>query len=193
MRGRGVGGAIQSINGDTITLTTRDGATATVKVSPETRFVRDGQSAKLTDFKVGDRVVVRGESTGENIWNAAMVGEFTGRGEGQNNGAMMERMREGLGKEFVAGEVKSIDGTKLVVHAPDGKDYTAEVDENTSFKRGREDITFPDIKVGDRVTGRGKVNSDGVFVFATLNAGGLMGPGGRNRENTQPPTAPPKQ
>ena len=187
--GRGIGGAIQSIQGDTVTLTTRDGGTATVSVGSATRLVRDGKEAKLTDFKVGDRVMVRGESTGTNAWKAEMMavvpaGGFGG-GVGSGGGPNMERMREGLGKEFIAGEVKSIDGTKITVHGPDGKDYVAEVDENTSFKKGRESITFPDIKVGDRVMGRGKVNSAGVFVPETLNVGGWMG--GRPERGPQAP------
>ena len=195
--GRGIGGAIQSLTGDTITLTTRDGGTATVKVSPDTRFMREGQAAKLSDFKVGDRVMVRGESTGENTWKAEMVGtpRMGGpEGQGGPGGPNMERLREGLGKEFIAGEVKSIDGTKITVHGPDGKDYTAEVDENTSFRKGRESITFPDIKVGDRVMGRGKLNSAGVFVPEMLNVGGFGGGGDRRgAPPQQQPPAPPKQ
>lgn len=186
--GRGIGGEIKSISGDTLTLTTRDGNTATVKTSSETRFMKDGQAAKLSDFKVGDHVMVRGESTGDNAWKAEMVGTFRMGmgGQGGPGGPNMDRMREGLGKEFIAGEVKSIDGTKLVVHGPDGKDYTAQVDENTSFRRGRESITFPDIKVGDRVGGRGKVNGDGVFVPETLNVGGGFGSGGPRPQQTPP-------
>ncbi|MGH9521805.1 MAG: DUF5666 domain-containing protein [Terriglobales bacterium] len=197
--GRGVGGTIQSITGDTITLTARDGATVTVKTTADTRFTREGQPAKLSDFKVGDRIMIGGVSNSENNWTADFVGsgmmrrgqgDGQGQSQGQDRAAMTERMREGLGKEFVAGEVKSIDGTTLVVHAPDGKDYTAQVDENTSFRRGRDSITFPEIKVGDRVMGRGKVNANGVFVFENLNAGGFGG-GGDRRE--MPPAAQPKQ
>jgi len=193
--GRGVGGEIKSIAGDTITLTTRDGGTATVKVSAETRFMRDGQAAKLSDFKAGDRVMVRGESTGENTWNAEMVGTrmmggFGGEPAGAGDGANMDRLREGLVKEFIAGEVKSIEGTKLTVHGPDGKDYVAEVDENTSFRKGRESITFPDIKVGDRVMGRGKLNSAGVFVPEVLNVGGFGGGGDRRGAPTKTPASP---
>lgn len=191
---RGIGGDIKAISGDTITLTTRDGGTATVKTSSDTRFMREGQAAKLGDFKVGDRVMVRGESTGTDTWKADVVG--TPRmggpgGQGGPGGAMnMERLREGLGKEFVAGEVKAIEGTKLTVQDPDGKDYVAEVDENTSFRRGRESITFPDIKVGDRVMGRGKVNGQGVFVAETINVGGMFM---RQGAPGQQPPAPPKQ
>ena len=201
--GRWVGGTIQSVNGDTITLTTRDGSTATVKISSDTRFMREGAAAKQSDFKVGDRVMVRGESTGENTWKAEMVGtpRMMGPGEGQAgpNAANMERMREGMGKEFIAGQVKAIDGTKLTISAPDGKDYNIEVDENTSFRKGRESITFPDIKVGDRVMGRGKLNSAGVFVPETMSVGGFGMANGRgenrDRSGSDDPKrpAPPKQ
>src|SRR5437764_441098 len=86
--GRGVGGAIQAIQGDTVTLTTRDGGTAIVKVGADTRLMRDGKDAKLTDFKVGDRVMVRGESTGTNAWKAEMMGVMPagGFGGGMGNG-----------------------------------------------------------------------------------------------------------
>ncbi len=190
MGSRGVGGEIQTINGDTITLITRDGSTATVKVSPDTHIMKDGQPAKLSDFKAGDRVMIRGESTGNNTWKAEMVGTPRMGMGGQGTGMNMERMREGLGKEFIAGQVKSIDGTKLTVTGADGKDYVAEVDENTSFRKGRESITFPDIKVGDRVMGRGKVNSAGVFVPEVLNVGGGMFM--RQGPPPQPPATPPK-
>jgi len=192
----GVDGTIQSISGDTLTLSTGNGVTASVKTTPDTRLLHEGQSAtKLSDFKVGDRVIVFGESTGENSWTARALisrrgpgeGQGQGQGGGQGGGAMMERMREGLGKEFVAGEVKSIDGTTLVVHGPDGKDYSAQVDENTSFRRGRDSNPFPEIKVGDRVMGRGKVNATGVFVFENLNVGGFGGGRSRGREGAQPP------
>lgn len=198
---RGVGGTIQSITADGFTLTNREGKTATVKINAETQFRRDGQSAKLSDFKVGDMVMVRGESSGENTWTASMVGTRTGMGQGgpggqgAQNGQGMKRMREGLGKEFIAGEVKSIDGTKLTIARPDGQTQTIEVDENTSFKKGQESITLPDIKVGDRVMGRGKLNSAGVFVPETLNIGG-MGRFGEARRGPRPegqPSAPPKQ
>jgi hypothetical protein len=192
---RGVGGEIKAINGDTLTLATRDGATATVKTSAETRFMKDGQPAKLSDFKAGDRVMVRGESTGENTWTAEMVGTprmgMGGPSGGVQGGMNAERMREGLGKEFIAGEVKSIEGAKLTVHGPDGKDYVAEVDENTSFRKGRESITFPDIKVGDRVMGRGKLNAQGVFVAEVLNVGGGMFL--RQEAPAQQAPAPPKK
>lgn len=179
MRGQGTGGTITAINGNTITLQTMNGGTATVKIADSTQFRRDGQPAKLSDFKVGERVMVRGTSAGENTWTAEMVGA---------NPQMEARMREGLGKEFIAGRVTAIDGTKITVDRIDGQSQTIEVDENTSFRKMRDSITLADIKVGDQVMGRGAVKN-GVFVPTTLN----VGEPGQMRMRMGEQGAPPKQ
>jgi len=181
--GQGVTGAITEMKTDGFVLQALSGKTVTVKVTGDTEFRRDRQPVKLSDFKVGDTVMVAGEPAGQDAWTARLVVDRT---------AALARMREGLGKEFIAGEVKAMEGTKLTVQRVDGETQVIEVDENTSFRKQRESITLPDIKVGDGVFGRGQVKN-GVFVASTLNVGdaqrmrmmgpGTMGPGG----------APPKQ
>lgn len=178
MRFRGTGGTISAINGDTLTLQTREGGTVTVKTTDNTQVRIDGKTAKLSDLKVGDRIMVRGSSTGENSWTADMIG---------SNPAMEARMREGLGKEFVAGKVTAINGTNISVDRIDGQTQTISVDENTSFRKQRESITLADIKVGDQIFSRGAVK-DGVFVASQLNVGG---PGGMRMMGG--PRQPPQQ
>lgn len=176
---QGTGGTITAIAGDTITLKTMDGKQATVKLTPDTRYRRDRQDAKLSDFKVGDTVMVRGESNGENAWTAQAVVS------NQNMGQGMMMMREEMGKKIIAGDVAKIDGTSLTISRIDGQTQVIQVDETTSFRNAkRESITLADIKVGDRVFGRGDLK-DGVFVPSVLNVGapGEMrmmrrGPGG---------------
>ncbi len=181
-QGRGVGGTITDIKGDTLTLKTMNGGTATVKVTSSTEYRKEGQSAKFSDLKAGDTIGVRGESTGENSWTATAVIV--------NPGGMM---REQLGKKFIAGEVTKIEDTKLTIKRIDGEIQVIEVDENTSFKNAkRESITLADIKIGDRVMGRGDLK-DGTFVPAVLNVGGpgdfMRVPGGppQGRGERQPP------
>ncbi len=164
--GQGVGGTISEMKSDGFTVKTMEGKTVTVKVTGETRFRKDRQPAKLSDFKPGDTVIVGGEPAGENTWTARFVAS-----RGQMD---PQALREGMGKQFIAGEVKAIDGTKLTIARPDGVTQTIEVDENTSFRKGREEsITLPDIKVGDHVFGRGQVNAEGTFVPQVLNVGGM--------------------
>lgn len=68
-----------------------------------------------------------------------------------------------MGKDYVAGEIKSIDAPKLTVLRPDGVAQTIELNEETSLRKGRESITMADIKVGDHVMARGAAQN-GAFV-----------------------------
>ena len=160
----GVAGTITALDDKTITLKTLRGAAATVTLTDKTQFRKDRQQAKLSDFKVGDMIMVRGDSSGENIWTAELVASRTGGGE---------QFREGMGKRFIAGEVKAIDGTHLTIARFDGVSQIINVDENTSFKKQGESITLADLHPGDHVMGRDEVK-DGIFVPSTLVVGDEM-------------------
>ncbi|MBV9608331.1 MAG: hypothetical protein JO187_02145 [Acidobacteria bacterium] len=179
----GVIGTITSINGNSVVVKTFDGATATVNITPQTMFRKDQQPAKLTDFKVGDMVFVRGEAVGENTWTATSMG---------SRSDSTRRFREGMGKQFVAGEIKSIDGLKLTIARVDGETQTITVDENTSFRKHGESVTLADFAPGDHIFARGELKN-GVFVPSVLNAGepGRMGPGGPTQGPAGAPTAAP--
>lgn len=160
-RGPGLSGTITALTDDQMTLRTFEGKTVTVKLTAETSYRKDRQPAKLADFKAGDIVMVRGEPTGENTRLAhAVLARSNAAGE----------FREGLGKRFIAGEIKAIDGTRLTILRMDGETQSIEVDDNTSFRKQGESITLADLKPGDRVSGRGEMKN-GVFVPAMLNVG----------------------
>jgi len=177
-RARGLVGEITAVNPDGYTLKTMEGNSATVKVTAETKFMRNREPIKMSDLKVGDSIGVAGtpEANDPTTWNASFVVDRT---------AQMKDFKENLGKTMIAGEVKAIDGTKLTVLRPDGQTQTIEVDENTSFKKARESVTLADIKVGDHIGGRGSVKN-GVFVPSELRVGGPggmgMGMGGGGRD-----------
>ena len=141
-----------------------NGQTAQVTVSDKTEYRKDRQPAKLVDFKVGDQIFVRGESSGENAWQADMVASGPPGGFGG--------MREGMGKEFIAGEIKAISGTQLTILRPDGVTQNITVDESTSFRKQGQSVTLADFQVGDHVFGRGAMKND-VFVPSVLNAGDM--------------------
>lgn len=160
-RFQGVGGTITAIEKGKLSLKTMDGKTVTVNLTSDTRYRKDRQPATLADFKVGDTVMVGGDPAGENAWNARFVSSRSG-GDAD--------MREALGKRFIAGEIKSIEGTSLTILRVDGETQTIQVDENTSFRKQNESITLADLKPGDHVFGRGELKN-GTFVAAVLNAG----------------------
>jgi len=166
----GVLGKITAISDTSVTLKTPENQDIQVTLTAKTQYSKDRQPVKLSDFKVGDMAFVRGKSTGPNAWEAETLSTRSGAGPD---------FREGLGKKFIAGEIKSIDGTNLVIARPDGVTQTIRVDEDTSFKKKGESVTLSDFVVGDHVFGRGAMKGD-VFVPAVLNIGdpGMM----RNRD-----------
>src|SRR5438445_5532693 len=148
-------GKITTINKGSMELAKPDGTTATVRITDKTEYQRDRQGAKLADFKVGDMVFVRGEENADHSVTALLIGGRSGRGP--EGGA---RVFGEMGKDFVVGEVKSIDAPKLTVLRPDNVTQTLELNEETSLRRGRESITMADVQVGDHVVVRGGVQNN---------------------------------
>jgi len=159
-------GKITAIKKGSLELAKMDGTTVSVKLTDKTEYRKDRQSAKLADFKLGDMVFVRGEENADHSMTAQIVGGRTGGGpeggRGFGGGAGFE-----LGKNYVLGEVKSVDAPKLTVLRPDNVTQTLELNEDTSLRRGRESITMADIQPGDHVMVRGAVEKN-VFVPKNL-------------------------
>jgi Domain of unknown function (DUF5666) len=168
-------GTIRTVTADGMTVKKMDGTTVTIKATKDTMFRRERQEAKLSDFKVGDSVIVAGDSAADNVVTAKLIAL---RPSGPN--AMNP---EDLGKKFIIGEITKIEDTKLTIRRPDGVDQVIEVDDDTSFKKGDESVTFADFKVGERVMGRGEVKN-GTFVAATLGMRGAMGRGTRREDGS---------
>lgn len=212
--GETVVGKVTAVSKDSLTVSPMQGGDAvTVKVGENTRVTKERQPVKLEDIKTDDAVFVRGKLNG-NVMDAAIVGvmnpemlqRMQSRGMG-SGGRMGGFNPEDLGKKFIAGEVKAINETKLTIARPDGQTQEIEVDENTSFRKGMESITLPDIKVGDFVRGRGELKNN-VFVPTELVVGrpqmrsmGGQSQGGAQQEQKKPdsaapagttPSAPPK-
>ena len=163
-RGHGVVGKITSIKEGAIELTRMDGASVTVKLTDKTQYRKDRENAKLADFKMGDMVFIRTEGAGDQDLTALIVaGRSGGPGEhgvGGSGGGMMMMGGGELGKDFVFGEVKSVDAPKITVLRPDNVTQTLELSEETSLRKGRESVTMADIQVGDHVFVRGAVQNN---------------------------------
>jgi Domain of unknown function (DUF5666) len=178
-------GKVTSASKDSLVVAPLAGGDAvTVKVSDITRLMKDRQPIKLTDIKTNDVVFVRGHLSGGTM-AAAMVGIVNpemvqriqpggrmgrGNGGGESAGGFN---RDDLGKKYIAGEVKAINETRMTVARVDGQNQDIEVDENTSFKRGNESITLPDIHLGDFVRGPGELK-DNIFIAKELAVGRPM-------------------
>jgi len=207
-RGRGVFGKMSEMTKDSMEVTGGDGTRVFVKLTSSTEFRKERQPANSDDFKVGDSVIVRidpdsaAASGATALFVASAPEGFTGRGGGQSI------MQGSMGKDFIAGEVKSVDAPKLTVVRVDNVTQTLELNEETSLRRGRDSITVADIQAGDHIMARGAVAND-VFIPKSVNVispeqwkrmqefvneGGK--PGVRTPQNAAPPAAqqkPPEQ
>jgi hypothetical protein len=205
-RGQALFGKITAINKESIELTKPDGMSVTVKITDKTEYRKDRQGAKLADFKAGDMVFVRlDESAGQGM-TALMIGGRSGGGAEGGGRGFGE-----MGKDFVAGEVKSVDAPKLTVLRPDNVTQTFELNEETSLRRGRESITMADIQPGDHVVVRGAVQNNAfvpknVMVLSPeqwkqledmrkmsgMGAGGNTPSGNGSKPATEPKSNPPQ-
>src|SRR5215475_5704809 len=166
---RPVLGKITSIQNGVMELTGPNGQAVKVKFTDQTQFRKDRQPAKVSDFKVGDLVAVRGEESADHTINATLIGARTGGmmysgpagGQGGPRGGIMAGGT--LGKDYVVGQVKSIDPPRMTVLRTDNVTQTLELNEETSLRKGRDSITMADIQVGEHIVSRGEVRND-VFV-----------------------------
>lgn len=191
-QGPRVMGTVTEVKGNTFTVKDQQGKTNIVTTSSDTRVRNISDEGSLKDIKVGIHVMVMGQSENDGPVAARMVAVMTaeqfqmvqqmmgqngGQVGGQGNGQIVmngANMQDQLGKTIVAGEIKAIDEVKITVLMPNEKTITFEVDEDTSFKKGKESITLADFKVGDRIIAQGTLNKAGTFVAKVISSGGMM-------------------
>jgi hypothetical protein len=172
-------GKITALRDSGMDVLDTNGDTIHVKFNGQTQFRKDRQAAKRTDFKVGDIILVRGEEAADHSWTAETVaarslngqggpggrggfgGGPGGAGPGGGRGGFQQQGTQG--KDYVTGEIKSIDAPKLTVLRSDNVTQTLELNEDTSMRKGRESITMADIQAGDHILARGAVENN-VFV-----------------------------
>jgi hypothetical protein len=165
-----VRGDISAISGNNITVKTEQGDVYTVATGPNTRFRKQRDEIKITDLHVGDMIAAMGDKDPKAKTVGAVFVVVIDKEQ-------YAKARADFGKTWTTGVVQSINGTNIVIKRPDNVTQTVAVDENTEFRRRREDITFPDIKVGDNITARGALQNGG-FLATAVNVGGPGGFGG---------------
>jgi hypothetical protein len=195
-RGPMVRGTVTATTPDHITIKTDSDDVYQIALTPNTRLMKDRQPIRAGDVKVGDGVGAMGElDAPKKTLHALFVAVV--------DAEQVKKMREDLGKTYITGKVTAIDEVKLTILRPDHVSQVIEVDETTSFRRGRgrrrgamttetapnqgagsgaaadangEIVTLADVKVGDMIAGRGSVKN-GTFVPTTL---AILPPGAGN-------------
>jgi hypothetical protein len=191
MGGNSAHGTVTAVSGSNLTLKDEQGQVYTVQTGPNTRFRKDREPSKISDIHVGDTIVAAGNLDEQaKTVGAAFVVVLT-----PEQAAQMEKMRADFGKTWTAGKVTAIQDLTVTVERPDKVSQTISVDENTTFRKGgrgnAEDITFPDIKVGDMVNARGALQS-GKFLATSIAVMPPRQPGQGRFGQGRGPGAPPQ-
>jgi hypothetical protein len=203
----GARGEVTKLDGSEITVETTDqsGSTSTVVVrtSADTTYTTSVSGA-LGDLKVGDNIVVNGDSsngpivaTSINDTGDATFGRGANRNGGQppsgfsggppngfsgappNGGSFPTPPSGGQGQPggFTIGQITDIQGSTITVSGFSGDTVTVTTNGSTTFTVMKS-ASFTDIKVGDTITATGD-SSDGVVTATAIRIGDTgSGPGG---------------
>lgn len=133
--GQMIRGTVTAVAPDKLTLKTETGEIYQVALTANTRVGKGRQPIKPAEIKAGDGIGAMGvlDAPAKTI-HAVFVAVIDAED--------IKKAREGLGKIYIAGKVTAIDELKLTVLRADGVSQGIEVDEGTSFKRGRRDMAI---------------------------------------------------
>jgi hypothetical protein len=180
-RGNGVRGTVTAAAVNSFTIRTEEGDTYQVLYSPNTRLMKDRQPIAAADVHVGDMLMAGGlvDAKAKTV-GAVFVVDIDAKD--------VRDARAAFGKTWVMGKVTAIHELRITIErAGDKQAQTVAVDENTSFRKRREDVTLADIKVGDMINAQGAVHDD-TFLATTLR---IMTPGAGRPNGPAQPAAPP--
>lgn len=156
-------GDVTAISGNNLTVKTEEGQVYTVETGANTHFRKQRDEIQINAIHAGDMIAAMGDKDAKaHTLGAAFVMVI--------DKARYEQMRANFGKTWTAGVVQSINGTDITIKRPDNTTQIIAVDENTSFRKHRQDIVLPDIKPGDNLTARGALH-DGAFLATLVTIG----------------------
>lgn len=156
-------GDVVRTSGSSVFVKVHSGALYEVQTGANTHFVKGGEATPKDAAHAGDTVLAGGELDQKKHTLGAIFVAVVDAAEL----AQLDERRTQWGKTWLAGTITAKDGTRLVVKRPDGVTATVSVDEDTSFRKRHESITYPDIQVGDGMTATG-AESNGLFVAKVL-------------------------
>ena len=160
-RGNGVRGTVTAAANGSFTIHTDEGDTYKVLYSPNTRLMKDRQPIEAAEVHVGDMLMAGGivDAKAKTVGAVLLL---------DIDAQEVRNARAAFGKTWVMGKVTAIHDLRITIErAGDKQVQTVGVDENTSFRKHREDVTLADIKVGDFISADGALHAN-IFLAKNL-------------------------
>jgi hypothetical protein len=183
-QGNGIRGVVTASQGGSFVIRTDEGETYKIFYGPNTRVMKDRQPLEAGEIRTGDMLVAAGQLDKKaKTLGAVFLYDV--------DAAEVRKARQGFGKTWTAGKVTAIHDLRITIErAGDKQTQTVAVDENTSFRKSREDVTLADVKVGNFISAQGALHND-LFTATILRVmeprardlGMLGGPQGWSAEN----------
>ena len=160
-RGNGVRGTVTASAADSFTIRTEEGDSYKVLYSVNTRLMKEQQPIAASEVHVGDMLMAGGlvDAKAKTV-GAVFVYDIDAK--------EVRAARAGFGKTWIMGKVTAIHELKITIErAGDKQAAVVAVDENTSFRKRKEDVTLADVKVGDFISAEGGPHAES-FLATTL-------------------------
>jgi hypothetical protein len=170
MQGKRLSGTIASVSGGSLVVTTRDGRSVTVHVSPTTRVIASKQAA-LADIQPGDMVRVRAAKATDGTFTARSVvvapPTVSKSGAGNRGGVW----QNGSDRVIIGGSVSAAptNGT-LTIAVPGGQPVSVAVPSAARVSR-LTSMPSGSLASGTRIFVQGTPNTDGSVTATTIFVG----------------------
>ncbi len=177
--GNGVFGQVTAVNGNTITLTGRQGfgANATDSIftvdATNAKIMKAGQAGSIASIAVGDNIMAEGTVNGTNV-TATNIRD----GRGPMPGGMMHapggpeapaNLPAGNGQPVVAGNITSINGSSIVISNKSNVQYNIDASNAKISKAGVASGSISNLSVNDPVVVQGSVSGNSVVASTILD------------------------
>jgi hypothetical protein len=177
MMKRGVYGTVAAASGNTITVTSKQGPSATVVTTTYTvdatnaKIMKNGVAGTIASILVGDTITAQGTLTGTNLVATTIRdGVLKGKSDKTNEDKSNQNLPAivGNGQPIVAGTVSSVSGVTVTITNKSNVSYTIDAT-NAKITQGPNTITVSGIAVGDMVVVQGTINGNAVVATSVID------------------------
>jgi Cu/Ag efflux protein CusF len=169
-----VGGKLSAVNGNTLTVTNRQGEAQTLRVTADTKYLRNREAASLSAFQTGDFIAARGAKDASGVFVAEQVFGGDKPPQGGPGGRGPRGPRDGIIGDYVSADTSA---GSITIKTRDGKEQTVYTSESTEISRNRSDASLGDFKAGDQVAAFGKLDATtGRYVAVRVRGGDAAPP-----------------